>query len=107
MNIRWITDDKGNLVLFKFGDYGSHCSPVPAEHAAKRDKMVVVKAIVDEKICIETPLDRRVLTAINDLYALLNPLAEQAAERLLAEARHEQRKRKSQRRNRVTRANTP
>lgn len=83
LSVRWIIDDTGNPVLFKFGSYGSHLLPVPARYAAKRDKTVVVKAMVNDNICVEIPITRKLLAAVDDWRSLLTPLAKNSAYQLL------------------------
>lgn len=80
--IEWATNPDGSYRLYKFADpRGFYC--FPPRCAAKRDKIVVLKARVNDVIGVDLPIARAAMGVINDLPAYLNSLAEGAARDLL------------------------
>lgn len=80
--IEWATNPDGSYRLYKFADpRGFYC--FPPQYAGKRDKMVVLKARVNDIIGVDLPIARSAMKVIDDLPAYINSLAEDAARDLL------------------------
>lgn len=82
-DVRWAKNLDGSLTLFRFELENLRAPAAIAKRARKRDKLVLLKGVVNDYIAISLPIHRDSLAAMDDPYPFLNQQAEIAAIELL------------------------